>query len=165
MHERYWRQTTDWRATSYSKRAREFTFAKTVVIDQWSQGRWKCYRWRMLVLVHSYISDRYKLCLYFVPFVRHNRIIVWNDPFSMHRITFDAAKCQGGNTFNTFLDKNVLNCAWQWVQPFLMAQVLAVVVCLSVCLSVTSRYSTEKAKRRIMRTTPHYIPWTLVFWC
>jgi len=36
-------------------------------------------------------------------------------------------------------------------------------VCLIVCHSVTSRYSTETAKRRIMQTTPHNSPGTLVF--
>ena len=39
-------------------------------------------------------------------------------------------------------------------------------VCLSVCvsLSVTSRSSTKTAKRRIIKTTPHDSPGTLVFW-
>ena len=44
-------------------------------------------------------------------------------------------------------------------------RVLAVMVCLSVRLSVTSRGSTETAKRRIMQTTPHDSPGTLVFRC
>jgi len=42
-------------------------------------------------------------------------------------------------------------------------------VCLSVSLcpsvSVTSRSSTKTAKRRIIQTTPHDSPETLVFWC
>ena len=42
-------------------------------------------------------------------------------------------------------------------------------VCLSVrpsvCLSVTSRCSTKTAKRRIIQTTPHDSPVTLVYWC
>ena len=36
--------------------------------------------------------------------------------------------------------------------------------CVSVCPSVTSRCSTEADKRRIMQTTPHDSPGTLVFW-
>ena len=52
------------------------------------------------------------------------------------------------------------------VEGFTARRHAAVVVCLSVCLclSVTSRCSTERAKRRIMQTTPHDSPGTLVFW-
>jgi len=42
--------------------------------------------------------------------------------------------------------------------------VYAIVMYLSVCLSVTSRCSTEMAKCKIMQTTPHDSPGTLVFW-
>ena len=38
-------------------------------------------------------------------------------------------------------------------------------VSVCVCLSVTSRCSTKTAKRRIIQTTPHDTPGTLVFWC
>ena len=36
---------------------------------------------------------------------------------------------------------------------------------VSFCLSVTSPCSTETAEHRIMQTTPHDSPGTLVFWC
>jgi len=69
-----------------------------------------------------------------------------------------------------------LNCTSIWhvhYVQFITSTMLAstgiscrrVSVCLLVCPSVTSRCSTEMAKHRIMPTTPHDSPGTLVFWC
>jgi len=46
----------------------------------------------------------------------------------------------------------------------MLSAVYAVVVCLClcVCVSVTLRYCIKTAKRRIMKTTPHDSPMTLV---
>ena len=43
--------------------------------------------------------------------------------------------------------------------------VLAMALCPCLCVSVTSRCSTKTAKHRIIQTTPHDTPGTLVFWC
>jgi len=45
----------------------------------------------------------------------------------------------------------------------MLSAVYADVVCLCVCVSVTLRYCIKTAKRRIMQTTPHDSPVTLVF--
>jgi len=59
-------------------------------------------------------------------------------------------------------------CDGQRDQRFLPAQryasaVFAVIVCLSVSVSVTRRYCIKTDKPRIMQTTPHNSPRTLVF--
>ena len=45
----------------------------------------------------------------------------------------------------------------------MLSVVYAVVVCLCVCLSVTLRYCIKTAKHRMMQTTSHDSPMTLVF--